>query len=193
MAQLLLQGTNFRNFMGHYVYVATGNKASEALAVAEHDEPEAIYGSDLQRVAYPDNFKKFVGSGRTLHTAAEHSGNVIDIQTRGEYAYAANGTDGVRVYDIANVDNKGFSEKITTAPVSPVGQRFFVPTKNAMAITSPTTFGVDPLRQQLPENEEQPIHLLYGFLYVADKEEGLIVIGNSDLKSKSPGVVTLLN
>jgi hypothetical protein len=45
----------------------------------------------------------------------------------------------------------------------------------------------------LPENEEQAIHLLYGFLYVADKEEGLVIIGNPDLKSRSPGVGTLLN
>jgi hypothetical protein len=45
MAQLLLQGTNFMNFMGRYVYVATGNKGFEAIAVAEHDEPEAIYGA----------------------------------------------------------------------------------------------------------------------------------------------------
>jgi len=49
------------------------------------------------------------------------------------------------------------------------------------------------MRQQLPENEEQPIHLLYGFLYVADKEEGLIIVGDPDLKSKSPGVGTLLD
>jgi hypothetical protein len=193
MAQLLLQGTNFMNFMGRYVYVATGNKGFEAIAVAEHDEPEAIYGSDLQRIAYPANFKKFVKNGRELHASAEHSGNVLDIQARGEYAYAALGTGGLRVFDIANIDNKSFSEKITTAPVSPVGQRFFVPTKNALAVASPTTLGVDPLRQQLPENEEQPIHLLYGFLYVADKEEGLVIIGDSNLKSKSPGVGTLLD
>ncbi len=52
---------------------------------------------------------------------------------------------------------------------------------------------VDPLRVQLPENEEQPIHLMYGFLYVADRQEGLIVVGNPDLKAKSPGVGTLLD
>jgi hypothetical protein len=193
MAQLLLQGTNFMNFMGRYVYVATGSKGLEAIAVAEHDEPEAIYGSDLQRIAYPDNFKKFVERGRELHAAAEHSGNVLDLQARGEYAYAANGTEGLRVYDIANIDNKGFSEKITTAPVSPIGQRFFLPTKNAVALASPTTLAIDPLRQQLPENEEQPIHLLYGFLYVADKEEGLVIVGDPNLKGKSPGVGTLLD
>jgi hypothetical protein len=193
MAQLLLQGTNFMNFMGRYVYVATGKKGFEAVAVAEHDEPEAIYGSDLQRIAYPDDYKKFVNRRRELAIASSHEGNVLDIQARGEYAYAATGPGGLRIYDIANIDNKDFSERMITAPVSPIGQRFFVPTKNALAVASPTTLAVDPLRQHLPENEEQPIHLLYGFLYVADKEEGLVVIGNPDLKSSSPGVATLLD
>jgi hypothetical protein len=193
MAQLLLQGTNFMNFMGRYVYVATGKKGFEAVAVAEHDEPEAIYGSDLQRIAYPDNYKRFVDHRRELSIASNHEGNVFDIQARGEYAYAATGSGGLRVYDIANIDNKDFSERMITAPVSPIGQRFFAPTKDALAIASPTTLGVDPLRQQLPENEEQPIHLLYAFLYVADREEGLVIIGNPDLKSKSPGVGTLLD
>ena len=193
MAQLLLQGTNFMNFMGRYVYVATGKKGFEAIAVAEHDEPEAIYGSDLQRIAYPGNYKNFLDHHRELSAAAEHPGNVLDIQTRGEYAYAALGPGGFRVYDIANIDNKSFSEKVVTAPVSPIGQRFYVPTKNALAVASPTTLAVDPLRQQLPENEEQPIHRLYGFLYVADKEEGLVIIGDPNLKSKSPGVGTLLD
>ena len=193
MAQLLLQGTNFMNFMGRYVYVATGSKGFEAIAVAEHDEPEAIYGSDLQRVAYPDNFKKFVAHNRELSAVAGHEGNVLDIQARGEYAYAATGKGGLRIYDIANVDNKGFSERITAAPVSPLGQKFYLPTKNAVAVASPTTLGVDPLRARIKENEEQPIHLLYGFLYVADKEEGLVVVGNPNLKAKSPGVGTLLD
>ncbi len=196
MAQLLLQGTNFMNFMGRYVYVATGKKGFEAIAVAEHDEPEAIYGSDLHRIAYPGDYKKFVKHGRGLETSYEHDGNVLDIQVRGEYAYAAMGKEGLRVFDIANVDNKGFSERITSAPVSPLGQKFYVPTKNAQAIASPTTLGVDPLRKQLPENEEQAIHLIYGFLYVADSEEGLVVIGDANLKkptAKLPGVGTLLD
>ncbi len=193
MAQLLLQGTNFMNFMGRYVYVATGRKGFEAIAVAEHDEPEAIYGSDLHRIAYPADYKKFVKRERELETSYEHDGNILDIQARGEYAYAAMGKGGLRVFDIANIDNKGFSERITTAPVSPLGQRFYVPTKNAQAVASPTTLGVDPLRKQLPENEEQPIHLIYGFLYVADAEEGLVVIGDPNLKAKMPGVGTLLD
>jgi hypothetical protein len=193
MAQLLLQGTNFMNFMGRYVYVATGHHGLEAVAVAEHDEPNAIYGSDLHRIAYPDNYKKFVARGRELRTTYEHPGTVLDVQARGEYAYAAQGKGGFRVFDIANIDNKGFSERMTTAPVSPLGQKFFVPTKDAVAVASPTTLGVDPLRVRIPENEEQSIPLLYGFLYVADSEEGLVIIGNPNLKAESPGVGTLLD
>lgn len=193
MAQVLLQGTNFMNFMGRYVYVATGSKGFEAVAVAEHDEPEAIFGSDLQRIAYPENYRKFVERGREFSTVYSHEGNVLDIQARGEYAYAATGRGGFRAFDIANIDNKGFSERITTAPVSPLGQRLYVRTKDAAAVASPTTLGVDPLRVPLAENEEQPIAPLYGFLYVADRQEGLVVIGNPDLKSKSPGVGTLLD
>jgi hypothetical protein len=193
MAQVLLQGTNFMNFMGRYIFVATGKHGFEAITVAEHDEPEAVYGSDLHRLAYPDNYKKFVAGKRELAPVAEHEGTIFDIQARGEYAYTANGKGGMRVYDIANIDNKGFSERMTTAPVSPIGQRFNVPTKDAVAVATPTTLGVDPLRAQRQENEEQAIHLMYGFLYVADKEEGLVIIGTPDLKSKSPGVGTLLD
>jgi hypothetical protein len=193
MAQVLLQGTNFMNFMGRYVYVATGKKGFEAVAVAEHDEPEAIIGSDLHRLAYPDNYRKHVEHQGELTTAYEHAGNVVDVQLRGEYLYAALGKEGFRAYDVANVDNKGFSERIITAPVSPIGQRLFVKTKDAAAVASPTTLGVDPLRTRLPENEEQPIHLMYGFLYVADREEGLVIIGDPNLKGKSPGVGTLLD
>ncbi len=63
---------------------------------------------------------------------------------------------------------------MVTAPVSPLGQRLSVKTKDARWIASPTTLGVDPARRRKPENEEQPIHPLYAFLYVADAEEGLI-------------------
>ena len=115
------------------------------------------------------------------------------VQARGEYLYAAMGKGGLRVFDIANVDNKDISERVVTSPESPLGQRFYLPTKYAMAVASPTTLGVDPLRSHRKENEEQTIHLMYGFLYVADKYEGLVIVGNPDLKSKSPGVGTLLD
>jgi LVIVD repeat len=118
---------------------------------------------------------------------------VLDVQVRGEYLYAAMGREGFRVFDVANVDNKNFSEKMTSAPVSPLGQKFYLRTKNATGVGSPSTQAVDPLRTRLPENEEQPPALMYGFLYVTDSEEGLIVVGDPNLKSKSPGVLTLLD
>jgi hypothetical protein len=193
MAMLLLQGTNFLNFMGRYVYVAAGNKGFQAVVTAEHEEPEAVIGSDLQRMAYPDDYRKHVERKRELTTAYGHTGNVLDVQLRGEYAYAAMGADGFRVFDVANIDNKGFSERMVTAPVSPLGQRLYVRTKYATAVAPPTTLAVDPLRTQDPANEEQKIPLMYGFLYVTDKYEGLVVIGNPDLKGKNPGVGTLLD
>ncbi|MGP0097166.1 MAG: hypothetical protein ACLPHI_09015, partial [Terriglobales bacterium] len=194
MTQLFLLGTNFMNFMGRYVYVATGNRGYEAVAVAEHDEPPAVIGSDLQRLAYPDDYAKHQKNHRELKEAYGHAGSdILDVQARGEYLYAAMGKGGLRVYDIANVDDKDLSQRTITAPVSPLGQRFYVPTKFAMAVATPTTLGVDPLRTHRPENEEQSIHLIYGFLYVADKEEGLVVIGDPNVKGKSPGVGTLLD
>jgi hypothetical protein len=192
MAMLLLQGTNFVNYMGRYVYVADGAKGFSAVATAEHDEPEAVFGSDLQRMAYPDDYRQHVARGGRLTTAYGHAGTVLDLQLRGEYLYAALGAGGFRVYDVANIDNKGFSERTVTAPVSPLGQRLYVKTRYATAVATPTTLAVDPLRAQHPENEEQKIHLMYGFLYVTDREEGLIVVGNP-AQAKSPGVGTLLN
>ena len=154
MAQLLMQGTNLVNFMGRYVYVAEGDKGFDAVTVAEHDDPPAVFGSDLQKIAYPANYAKFEKHERELEEADHHAGNVLDLQLRGEYLYAAMGKDGFRIYDVANIDNKNFSEKMTTAPVSPLGQRFYVKTKYATGVGSPSTLAVDPLRTQIPENEE---------------------------------------
>ena len=54
---------------------------------------------------------------------------------------------------------------MVTAPVAPLGPRLSVKTKSATAVATPTTLAVDPLRTQDPANEEQKIHLMYGFLY----------------------------
>jgi hypothetical protein len=195
IANVMLQGTNFMNFMGHNVWVADGKGGFEGVAAAERDEPPAIIGSHLHRLAYPEEYARHEKRQLELDHAHHHPGdNVRDVQQRGEYLYAALGNGGFRIYDIANIDNKDFSERIVTAPVSPLGQRLYVKTKYATAVASPTTLGVDPLRTQRPENEEQKIQVMYGFLYVTDRDEGLIVIGNRDPKSRNIiGVGTLLD
>ena len=155
LAQVLLQGTNFVNFMGRYVYVA-GTHALEAVAVTEHSEPQAVYGSTLHKLAYKDNFDKFVKEGRELDEVYENKGkpDVLQVQVRGEYAYVAAGKGGLRVYDVAQVDHKGFSERIVTAPVSPLGQKFYVPSKFAAAVAAPSTLAVDPARWRTVVKED---------------------------------------
>jgi hypothetical protein len=193
MAQLLMQGTNLVNMMGRYVYVAGGKEGFDAVPVAEHDDPPAVFGSDLQKTVYSSDFEKLQKRGNQLHEAVHHEGNVLDLQMRGEYLYTAMGKDGFRIFDVANVDNKSFSEKISTAPVSPLGQRLYVKTQFATAVATPATTALDPLRKRDPINEEGPVALMYGFLYVTDKYEGLVVIGDPNLQGKSPGVLTLLD
>ncbi len=147
LAQVLLQGTNFVNFMGRYVYVAATD-ALEAVVVTEHTEPQAVLGSNLHKLAYKDNYEKFVNGGRELKEVYENKGRpeALQVQVRGEYAYVAAGKGGLRVYDVAQIDHKGFSERIVTAPVSPLGQKFYVPSKYATAIAAPSTLAVDPAR-----------------------------------------------
>ena len=187
LAQLLLQGTNFVNFMGRFVYVAADH-ALEVVVATEHSEPQAVIGSTLQQIAYPANYEKFVRGGRELKTFYEHVGNpkVLQVQLRGEYAYVAAGEGGLRVYDVAQIDQKGFSERIVTAPVSRFGQKFWVKSKYATAVAAPTTLAVDPARTRRPENEEQPIHPLYAYLYFVDKYEGLILVNAATLLDGDP-------
>src|SRR5438552_2898303 len=45
------------------------------------------------------------------------------------------------------------------------------------AVAAPCTPAPDPTRSHRPENREAKVHPLYGYLYVADKYEGLILVG----------------
>ncbi|HEX8198881.1 MAG TPA: hypothetical protein VF590_00195 [Isosphaeraceae bacterium] len=200
MAQLLMQGTNYLNFIGRYCWIGAGEHGLHAAIVTERDEPQTVLGSTLHRLAYPENYKRFVHEeGRELR-AHEHPGKdvaenlshrhkepeILSLQARGEYLYAACGENGLRVFDIAFIDHKGFSERIVTAPVSPLGQRFFVRTADARAVAAPTTTAPDPTRHHFPENREGAVHLAYAFLYVADRVEGLILVGAATLLDGNP-------
>jgi hypothetical protein len=200
MAQLLMQGTNYTNFMGKYCWVAAGEHGFEAVVVTEQDEPQAVIGSSLHRIAYPERYKEHVERGLEIEHAHEHPGRdildqlrfplqkpeILQVQARGEYLYAACGCGGFRAFDIAFIDDKAFSERITTAPVSPAGQQFYVPTLYATAVAAPTTLAPDPTRKQFPENREQAVHSLYAYIYVTDACEGLILIGAATLLDGNP-------
>jgi hypothetical protein len=200
MAQLLMQGTNYTNFLGKYCWIATGHHGLKAVAVTEDGEPQAVLGSSLHRLAYPDNFQEHLDHGRQLQHAHGHPGrdiwdgilrphelpNILDVQARGEYLYAACGSAGVRVFDIAFIDNKAFSERITTAPVSPLGQGFYINTPYATAVAAPATIVPDPTRIQLEINDEREIPPMYGFIYVTDREWGLIAVLAQTLLDGNP-------
>jgi hypothetical protein len=142
----------------------------------------------LHRLAYPDYYKKHLDSGKKLETAYHHSGkNILSLSLRGEYLYTASGTGGFRVYDVANVDNKGFSERVVTSPVSAFGQDTHVSTRYATAVALPTNMPVDTKRVYRAENQEQwPIQPLYSYAYVTDKFEGLIVVDVMTLVDGNP-------
>lgn len=200
LAQLLMQGTNYVNFIGRYCWVAAGEHGFEGVIVTEQEEPQAVIGSNLHRLAFPDYYREHLEHDGWLQHAHEHPGEdvltgllkpfskpeVLQVQARGEYLYAACGEGGLRVFDVAFIDHKAFSERITTAPVSPWGQRFYVKTEYATAVAAPTTVAPDPTRTHNMENDEQSVHPLYAYIYVTDKHEGLILVGAATLLDGDP-------
>jgi hypothetical protein len=187
MTQLLGFGTGTVNFFGRYAWVAEGKKGFHGVIWTEPEEPQAAIGSYLHKLAYPANYQKHIDNRSELKEAYEHSGHdVQDVVLRGEYLYTANGPGGMEVFDVANIDQKGFSERIVTAPVSPLGQRTYVRTPYATSIALPSTLALDPARVRLPENEEQPIDMFYAYVYVSDRQEGLVVINVATLVDGNP-------
>jgi hypothetical protein len=203
MAQLLLLGTGSVNFVGLNAW--TGLEGGfQATRVTEWDEPQAVIGSYLQRYAYPDFWKLHVernkrelknwvrgktfggpkGSGEGgqeefANVVQGTAGRVGCLQLRGEYMYVAEGKGGFRVYDVASIGNKGFSERIVTAPFSKLGHNTRVKSRNATCMALPTNQPIAPLRST-PEmreaNQEQPFLPIYNYAAVTDAEEGLYLV-----------------
>jgi hypothetical protein len=200
MAQLLMQGTGYLNFIGRFAWVAAGKHGLEAVEVSERDEPQAVIGSSFHKVAYPDKYEEHEKRHHKLEFSHEHPGkdiaeqifkpwmesNVQALLARGEFLYAACGEAGVRAFDIAFTDHKGFSERIATAPVSPFGQQTYIRTKYATSLASPATIAPDPTRKQIEKNKEPAIHGMYANLYITDKYEGLIIVGGGPLLTPDP-------
>jgi len=190
MAQLLLQGTNFINFVGFNAWVGTASSVT-AVQVTEWEEPQAVIGSYLQRYAYPDFFERHVKNDRRLQSAQSHAAGAVGcLQMRGEYLYTAQGARGMQVFDIANVANKGISERIMTAPVGPQGQRTAIPSKDATCVALPTNQPINPQRNagalMRDDNEEQPFHPIYDYALITDSREGLILTNVNTLADGEP-------
>jgi hypothetical protein len=191
MAQLLLHGTNFVNFVGYNAWVGEEGRVT-AVQVTEWDEPQAVIGSYLHKYAYPDWFADHQKRDQRLPVVAPHDtrGPAACLQMRGEYMYVAEGPGGFRVYDIASVGNKGYSQKVVTAPFSPLGHDTAVASTNATCMALPTNQSIAPLRNQGDlmriENQEQPFHPIYSYAVVTDAVEGLILVNVNTLSDGDP-------
>ncbi|MDH3643845.1 MAG: hypothetical protein OES38_17195, partial [Gammaproteobacteria bacterium] len=192
MAQLLMYGTQFINFIGYHAYMG-GDGEISAVRVTEWPEPQAVIGSYLHKYAYPDWYQAHSENGKELTTGFHHgSGRVGCIQHRGEYLFVAEGKKGAQAYDIASIGNKGVSQKIITAPFSPLGHDTQVHSKNATCIALPTNQPMAPTRfdanreLMLGPNQEQPIHEVYRYAFISDSVEGLIVVNVDTLADGEP-------
>lgn len=179
MAQLLLLGTNFVNFVGFNAWAGLED-AVLATQVTEWDEPQAVIGSYLHRYAYPDNYRQHLERQKELQLAQSHrSGPAYCVQLRGEYLFSAEGDRGLRVYDVANVANKGFSQRIVDAPFSRLGHDPGLESADASCIALPTNQPVHPPRNDgelmRVDNLEQPFHPIYNYALLTDSVEGLIL------------------
>ncbi|HET9651257.1 MAG TPA: hypothetical protein VFP36_03660, partial [Usitatibacter sp.] len=191
MAQLLLQGTGFVNFVGFDSWIGE-ERHVEAVQVTEWDEPQAVIGSYLHRYAYPDWFEAHEERGRRLVESHDHAseGPVGCVAMRGEYLYAAEGAGGLRVYDVASIANKGVSQRIVTAPFSPLGHDTHVASRDATCVVLPTNQPVNPRRNagelMRKVNLEQAMHPIYSYAVVSDAAEGLILVNVETLADGEP-------
>jgi hypothetical protein len=188
LASTLLLGSNQVDFMTRYIYVAEGKQGLSATLIAEDTEPQAVFGSHLQSIAYPNNYAQHRERGLKLPENQSHrSYESNQVQLYGEYLLSAGGHNGFIVYDIANVANKGFNQRIVTAPFSPVGQSLYVRTKDATGVAIGSPAPLDPRRKQLAANEESPVAPLFGYAFISDRVEGLITV---DITTLTDGVPT---
>jgi len=190
MAQLLMYGTNIINFIGYHAYVGGAGEIN-AVRVTEWDEPQAVIGSYLHRYAYPDWYAEHLKHGRKLQFAAQHgAGEAQCLQLRGEFLYVAEGSHGMRVYDVASVGNKGFSEGVVTTPFSPLGDNTHIASAAATCVALPTNQPINPLRntgdKMRIDNQESPFHPLYNYAYITDAKEGLILTDINTLADGEP-------
>ena len=180
VAQTLGYGTQFINFAGLNAVIGT-EKGISTVQVTEYDEPQAVIGSYLHRYAYPKWFAEHQARSRVLREASHLAGDVAGcVQMRGEYIYAAEGKRGFRVIDAASIANKGYSQKLVSAPYSPLGQNNRIASRNATCVALATTQPVHPARNQgdlmRKVNLEQPFLPIYNYAVITDAEEGLILV-----------------
>ena len=191
----------------------------EAVRVTEWGEPQAVFGSYLQRYAYPDYYKMHVERnhrelvdwtrGETCdgnlsrRDASERRPSATSHRGRTAWRAACSCAASSCMWPKARAvsapttwrasANKDVSEKILTAPFSPLGQDMHVASKNATCMALPTNQPIDPTRNteaMRKANEEQPFHPIYNYAVITDSEEGLILVNINPLATAIRGTTS---
>jgi hypothetical protein len=155
-----------------------------------------VIGSFLHKYAYPASYAEHVERGLRLKPVFAARGNsergdiTRCLQLRGEYLIAAQGPRGTTAYDVASIANKGISDRILDAPVSPLGQSLHIDSTDATCVALPTNQPVHPERNRGDlmriENQEQPFHPIYNYAFITDSVEGLIATDVNTLVDAEP-------
>ncbi len=113
MAQLLMYGTNFVNFVGYNAYVGGAGRdrarSTSPSGTSRRRSSAATCTSTPIRTGTPRITKH--GQAAAACRAARSAGVARCLQLRGEYLYVAEGRAGMRVYDVASIGNKGVSQR----------------------------------------------------------------------------------
>jgi len=146
--------------MGYHAHVAVGDGGFEAVQATEWDEPQAVIATFINMRILGGT--KSIFRGEELETAHHHDaegGPINSIQLRGEYLYTTL-EKAARVYDVANVANKGFSERMSNRPFHPLTRHSCL-FENATSFALPTTMPVAPYRTQLPGSRNTTSRCFY--------------------------------
>ncbi len=191
MAQLLVLGTNFVNFVGFNAYVGGDGEISGR---AGHRMGRAA-GRDRQlsaRYAYPDWYAAAREERRrACSTAYSHrrrrrglpaAARRISVRRRRQQRHA-----GLRRREHRQ---QGRLAAIITAPFSPLGHDTHIGSKNATCVALPTNQPIHPPRNtgdmMRVANQEQPFHPIYNYAFITDAQEGLILADVNTLADGEP-------
>ena len=162
--------------------------------VTEWDEPQAVIGSYLHRYAYPDALRgapEARAASCRCAFAHERRPDRLPAAARRVPVLAAEGSSGMRVYDVASIANKGFSRAHPHgAGLAARARACTSRPSDATCVALPTNQPIHPDRNKgdlmRVDNQEQPFHPIYNYAFITDRVEGLIVIDVNTLVDGEP-------
>ena len=191
MAQLLLLGTKFVDFIGYHAWVGGDGEVARRARhrmgrTAGRDRqlsaplrlPGLVCRSPEEQAGAAVRFRAF-RRRRQLPAAARRVpvSSPKAARVRGSMMSPVSAT-------------RAFRRSSITAPSSPLGQDTAIKSKDATCIALATTQPVAPSRNtgdlMRKDNQEQPMHPVYKYAFITDAQEGLIATDIETLADREP-------